>query len=218
MRRLAGAALAALLAVATAACGDDTASSSSTEPPDETSTPEAPSTTGADPASEFPPNDVAALKAIFDPLVEPLGVRLTRGVVVDRTDGWEVSDTGTHLALYVEPVDDEAYTVDDYVENIYAIAEAVIPQVFEPHPGILTFDICQEPYQAEDDRYEPFPATQIEMTREQADAFDWAGGDLPELLTLLHTEEGARIHTDRDVQWSPAYVDALEAAGIDPEA
>lgn len=213
--RLAGAALAASLFVGAAACGDDddaTDAAPTTEPSGAETTPtEAGGTT-----SEFPPNDVATLKAIFDPLLEPLGVRLTRGVVVDRTEGWEVSDTGTHLALYVEPVDDATYTTDDYVEGIYTVGAAVIDEVFAPWPGIETFDICQEPYQTDDDRYEPFPRTQIEMTRAQADAFDWENSDLPELLALLHTEEGARIQTDRDVQWSGAYADAMEAAGLDP--
>ncbi|MEL7209795.1 MAG: hypothetical protein AAGK32_16430, partial [Actinomycetota bacterium] len=37
--------------------------------------------------SPYPPTSFDELAAIFDPQLEPLGLRLTRGLLVDRSDG-----------------------------------------------------------------------------------------------------------------------------------
>jgi hypothetical protein len=53
----------------------------------------------------YPPNNVLELKEMFDPQLEPLGLRLTRGALIERaTDTYSPSSKGNHLALYVEPI------------------------------------------------------------------------------------------------------------------
>ncbi|HUF85625.1 MAG TPA: hypothetical protein VMQ81_13660, partial [Acidimicrobiia bacterium] len=52
----------------------------------------------------LPPNDFEQLADIFDPKLEPLGLKLTRGALIDTAEGrYRPSDTGRHLAVYVEP-------------------------------------------------------------------------------------------------------------------
>jgi hypothetical protein len=163
-------------------------------------------------AEGFPPADTARLKAIFDPLVEPLGVRISRGALVDRSDGYDVSVTGEHLALYVEPIDEDSYTVDDYVAGIFTVAAAVSPTIFEDYPGVDSFDICQEPHSDDDDSLEPFPVTQIELTRADHDSYDWDDGDLVSFLRLLRNSDDARILVGRTIVGAPAYTEALAEA------
>jgi hypothetical protein len=76
----------------------------------------------------YPPNTDAELAAIFDPLLEPYGVQFTRGSLNDTSDGYENSDTGNHLALYVEPVGE--YSDEDYIDGLYTITAAATPFVF----------------------------------------------------------------------------------------
>lgn len=210
MIRRAGAlalALVAALPGVLAGCGDD-------EPTTQATT----TTTAAesDPTGTtllYPPNDVDDLRAIFEPLVAPLGLRFTRGALVDRGDGYEESDTGTHLALYVEPVDDAGYTIDDYVDGIYDVAAAVTPAVFDRFSAVESFDICQEPPAENDPSDEPFPLSQIEMTRQNYEDYDWSAGTLPSFLLFLRETEGARILVGSEVSASRAYRDALRDAG-----
>jgi hypothetical protein len=163
----------------------------------------------------FPPNDVAALKGVFDPMLESFGLRLTRGALVDRSDGYEFSDTGTHLALYVEPIDDDEYTIDRYVENIYDLTAAITPAVFA-YGDVETYDICQEPHQEDDDGFEPFPVTQVELTRQNYEDFAWDDGDLASFLAFLDEAEGTKLIANPDVQDAPSYLDAVDEAGADP--
>jgi hypothetical protein len=53
-------------------------------------------------AAALPPNDKAAIERIFRPALARLGVRLTRGALIDLETA-KPSATGTHLAVYVEP-------------------------------------------------------------------------------------------------------------------
>jgi hypothetical protein len=205
-RRAGALALAVLAALpgALAACGDDD---------DDPVVQPATSVADATAASlEYPPNDIDDLREIFDPLVAPMGLRVTRGALVDRTDGYEASDTGTHLALYVEPVDDATYTIDDYVDGIYDVAAAVTPTVFDRF-NVETYDICQEPPTEVDPSDEPFPLSQIEMSRQNYEDYDWASGSLPSFVLFLRETEGARLLVGGDVAHAPAYLDALRDAG-----
>jgi hypothetical protein len=135
--------------------------------------------------------------------------------LVDRSDGYEFSDTGSHLALYVEPIDDASYDINDYVTNIYVLMAVVTPEVFGPYAGILTYDICQEPYQAEDDGYEPFPVTQVEITREVAETYDWENGDLASFLAFLDTAEDTKVQVNDDVKNADSFQAAEAEAGLD---
>jgi hypothetical protein len=198
-------ALAAVVTLATMACGDD-ASDTTSPPPTE-------ATNDTVETEDFPPNDFAALAAILDPMLEPMGLVLTRGALIDRTDGgYERSDTGTHLALYVEPIDEASYTLDDYVAGVYDVTALVTPYVFERWTEIDSYDICQEPPNAEDPSAEPFPVSQVEMDRASSDAFDWEGGDLEALLAASKEGGGVRVVTSRELREHPEFVLADDAA------
>ena len=74
MRRRRGlAAVVVALVALSVACGSDSGGSSGGSP----------SASGDEAAAALPPNDVSQLAEILDPLVEPLGLRLTRGALVD---------------------------------------------------------------------------------------------------------------------------------------
>jgi hypothetical protein len=198
-------AVAALIPLGLAGCGDD---SSDTAAPPPTGAPDATIAT-----EEFPPNDFEELAAVFDPMLEPMGLVLTRGALIDRTDGgYERSDTGTHLALYVEPIDEASYTLDDYVIGVYDVTALVTPYVFERWTEIESYDICQEPPNAEDPSAEPFPVSQVEIDRASSDAFDWDGGDLEALLAASKEGGGVRVVTSRELREHPEFVLADDAA------
>jgi len=136
-------------------------------------------------AEPYPPNDSAALAEIIDPIVEPYGLRFTYGSLNDTSDGgYEPSDTGNHLALYVEPTGD--YSDEDYINGLFTISAAVTPYVFETWEGLTSYDICQEPRPTDDDSAVPPPATQINIERAAAESYDWANGDLESML--VHAE------------------------------
>jgi len=135
-------------------------------------------------AEPYPPNDSAALAEIIDPIVEPYGLRFTYGSLNDTSDGYEPSDTGNHLALYVEPTGE--YSDEDYINGLFTISAAVTPYVFETWEGLTSYDICQEPRPADDDSPTPPPATQVNIERAAAESYDWANGDLESML--VHAE------------------------------
>lgn len=198
-------ALIAAAGLVAAACSDTGGSTSAQE----TSAQETSSITAQ---LTYPPNDFGQLAAIFDPLVEPLGLRLTRGALIDRTGGnYAPSDTGTHLALYVEPIDDSSYGDEEYIEGIFDVTAAVTSVVFERWSAVETYDICQEPHQADDDRVEPYPVTQVELDRAAALSYDFETGDLPSLIDFLQSTEGARLLVVNELVEHPAYQQALRS-------
>lgn len=160
-----------------------------------------------DDAAPLPPNDFEQLAELFDPELRPLGLRLTRGALVDTDDGYEVSDTGRHLAVYVEPTGE--YTTADFVDGIVPSAQVFLPEVFERWPRLETFDVCQEPLPADDDREEPPPVTQLYLSRSDSERFDWKTVTLPELIAAA---EGAgpefRLYAAPTVRSDPAYAEA----------
>ena len=81
-----GLAITALLLVA---CGSD-----------EVGRAPATSTSAAFDVTPYPPSDFDELAAIFEPQIADMGLRLTRGGLIDRSGGgYRESDTGQHLAL-----------------------------------------------------------------------------------------------------------------------
>jgi hypothetical protein len=142
-----------------------------------------------------------------------MGLVLTRGALIDRADnGYEVSDEGRHLALYAEPIDDGDYDADAAAANFYDLTAEFTPYVFERWSELDTFDICQEPPTSVDDRPEPFPDTQIDITRSASDSFDWENGDLTDLLTLDLEDPDVRTVIGERVREAPTYTAAYEAA------
>jgi hypothetical protein len=195
-----------------------------------TSTSDAVSTTTHAPADglpaydaeqQLPPNDVGSLRRLYDPVLARLGVRLTRGALIDiSNDQYVPSNDGRHLALYVEPIAD--YSTEQYVDGFWSISALITPDVFARWPLLESYDICQEPLPAVDDKAEPFPITQINITRDAAAGVDWEGGDLVDLLALSRTNPDVRIVVNRELRQSAAYLAADGAArtkaGIPPQS
>ena len=77
------------------------------------------------------------------------------------------------------PAADEAYAEADYIDGIWDLTALFTPLVFETWSGLASYDICQEPPASVDPGYEPFPMTQVELSREDFDdlcrvhLFDW---------------------------------------------
>ena len=148
---------------------------------------------------------------LYDPVLEPLGVRLTRGALIDISNEQYVrSNEGHHLALYVEPISD--YSNDQYVAGFWNVTALITPDVFARWPDLESYDICQEPLPSVDDGPEPFPITQINLTREAAATIDWTNGELVDLLVAARTNEDVRVVVNREVRESPTYAAADGAA------
>jgi hypothetical protein len=164
-----------------------------------------------DAAQQLPPNDVGSLRRLYDPALARLGVRLTRGALIDTSDNrYTPSNDGRHLALYVEPIG--AYSNDQYVTGFWEISALVTPDVFGRWPLLESYDICQEPLPAVDDKPEPFPLTQINLTREAASEIDWENGDLVDLLVLSRTNDDVKVVVNRDIRATAGYQAAEQAA------
>lgn len=160
---------------------------------------------------QLPPNDVGSLRRLYDPVLAPLGVRLTRGALVDTSnDRYEPSNDGRHLALYVEPIGD--YSNDQFVAGFWTISALITPDVFARWPELESYDICQEPVPAVDDRPEPFPITQINLTRQAAESIDWQNGDLVDLLVASRANPDVKVIVNRDIRQSASYMAADAAA------
>lgn len=160
----------------------------------------------------LPPNDFDELADIFDPQLEPLGLKLTRGALIDTSNGgYRESDTGRHLAVYVEPTGE--YTPAEYAEGILPSAQVFLPLVFERWDELKTFDVCQEPLPGVDDRKEPPPVTQIYVSRAEARGFDWNTVTLPELLAAKEpARESYRLYVAPEITNDPSWP-ALSQAG-----
>jgi hypothetical protein len=163
---------------------------------------------GGEPVTAYPPTTSEELADVFDPQLEPLGLRVTRGALIERSDGGYVpSDTGEHLALYVEPIDEAGYDTADYVEGIGTVTALVTPQVFERWSGVETYDICQEPPADVDDSDTPAPYTQIEIDRASAAAVDWDEATTSTVLDLGRTGD-LRLVVTPAISADPAYQEA----------
>jgi hypothetical protein len=155
----------------------------------------------------LPPNDFEQLAEMFDDELEPLGLRMTRGALVDTSDGYEESDTGRHLAVYVEPTGE--YTTADYVDGIVPSAQVFLPEVFERWDRLETFDVCQEPLPGADDRKEPPPVTQLYVSSEEADAIAWETVRLAELVAAAEpARREYRLYVSPAVTSDPAFTEA----------
>lgn len=160
------------------------------------------------------PANLDAVRAVFEDDLAALGLRLTdRGGVLERTT-YDTSDTGTHLALYVEPTG--AYGEDDYAAGILATASLLGPEIFRRWSALDSFDVCQEPPPGVDDAAEPPPYTQLDITEAVVDDLDWDALTLAELLAVASERagEGIRLYVDDVVQEAPTFVEARTAAGL----
>ena len=166
---------------------------------------------GGGSANALPPNHKAAIERFFKPALERLGVRLTRGALVDLRTA-KPSATGTHLAVYVEPTGD--YTPEDYARGTVKTLRAFLPAAFELWGGLKSFDLCQEPLPATDARPEPPPVTKVELTRSASRRMRWDNLGLVRLLTdakRLGSSE-LSVYAKPDVRLSGFYQDATMKA------
>lgn len=166
---------------------------------------------GGSTAHALPPNDKAAIERVFAPALDRLGVRLTRGALVDLQTG-KPSANGKHLAVYVEPTGD--YTNEDYARGTVRTLRAFVPGAFERWGGLTSFDICQEPLPAVDARPEPPPVTKVELTKAASRKVRWNDLDLARLLRDA-SRLGSRalsVYAKPDVRFTSIYRDAAVKA------
>lgn len=204
-RRLLSSAIVLLLATGAAACGDDGDDGDAAQPVPSTVDPDDAYAPAA-PAGALPPSRALDLEPMYGEALADLGLVLTdRGGLIDRRDGgYEASGSGTHLALYVEPIGER--TVEEYVEGIRAVA-VVFADVFERWPGLETYDVCQEPLAGVDDRDEPLPVTQIELTRAENEAIDWDTVTVADLIGLARADPpGLALRVSSQLAKDPAYL------------
>jgi hypothetical protein len=167
-----------------------------------------------DPAT-LPPAEAADLEELYGDALAELGMRLTpRGGLIDRSGGGYVaSPTGTHLALYVEPIDDDR-SVDAYIDGIVDVAK-VFSDIYDRWPGLETYDVCQEPPDPDGTQgTEPLPVTQIELTRAQSDAIDWDTVTVVDLVRASTAEPpGITLRVGSDLATAEAYQAIVAEAG-----
>ena len=162
-------------------------------------------------AHALPPDSKAALERVFAPTLDRLGVRLTRGALVDLRTG-KPSPTGKHLAVYVEPTG--TYTNEDYARGTVRTLRAFIPAAFERWGGLTSFDICQEPLPAVDARPEPTPVTKVDVTKKASRKVRWDDVDLTRLLRDAKRlgSEALSVYVKPDVRLTGFYQDAAAKA------
>lgn len=127
----------------------------------------------------LPPHERDDLAALFDPLVEALGYRVTRASLIDRTT-YQVDAEGGHLALYVAPLAD--ISADQFAAAFPSLVAVFLPFVFDRWPELHSFDVCQEPFDSTEGT--PPSLTIIDLTRQAATTVDWDQLDLAGLIDL----------------------------------
>jgi hypothetical protein len=145
----------------------------------------------------LPPRSAEELGAKYTPIVEPLGVRLTRAAVV-------MLGTGPHLQLYVEP-SGTAIAPQDYLERLVPLTKAIAPGAFQEFGGLETFDICQEPAPGVDDRPEPDPVSVVFLTRAQVGKVAWDRVTLKDLRQVVKDLPGGQIEVHMGVDSLPGW-------------
>lgn len=160
---------------------------------------------------KLPPDKKAAIAKVFASEVDRLGLRLTRGALLDLKTG-KPSPSGTHLAVYVEPTG--PYTADDYARRIVAVTKVFAPRSFDMWRGLTSFDVCQEPTPDVDARPEPPPKTKVTMTRDAAREVRWKRLDLPTLLSDAKRlgSRALSVYAEPEVRSTTRYQDAMVRA------
>lgn len=163
----------------------------------------------------LPPANAVALRTFFDPLLEPVGQHVTRAGLYDLDAGYVESTTGTHLALYAEPIDPAGVGWDGarYVESIMPGMAAVTPVLFAQWPELTTMDLCQEPPEAVAPGETPPIRSQVVLARADSDALDWTTATLADLLALAPSAPGSiTVRVAPQLESEPAWLDAVSGA------
>jgi len=172
-------------------------------------------------AASLPPSARKDLVAIFAKKVKPFGLRVTRAALVNPQQ--ERDAKGTHLAIYVEPTGD--YTPQDYIDGTVGVSKVFLPYVFTRWKGLKSFDVCQEPRPAVDDRPTPEPETQVYATRAGSKLVDWNTVDVAAMLRTSQQQAAATptngdvpfsVFVARHLQVTPAYEDVVGTATTTP--
>lgn len=143
-------------------------------------------------ADRLPPPTIAEIAPLYEDELAAMGVRLTeRGGLIDtRSGGYETSPDGTHLALYLAPLEDQP--IETYVDGLTELTAFFATDVFDRWPGLESFDVCQEKFY--DEPVAPVHS-QVNLTRELATSIDWDTTSPRELVALLEETEDAFVHT-----------------------
>lgn len=165
--------------------------------------------------SPLPPPEIGDLRPLFADELTDLGLELTeRGGLIDRSDGYEVSEVGGHLALYVVPIEEP--TDDQYVDGIVEVTRAVA-DAFERWPDLDSLDVCQERHPSDPQRDRQLTVTQIELTRDTAASIDWDTVTLGQLLIMLEDDPDSFLRISNDLATHPdvrsAVAELREATG-----
>ena len=174
------------------------------------------STAGAA-GSDLPPAKKAALAKLFRDELEPLGLRVSRGLL-QNPETYDPDPEGTHLALYVTPTSTN-YATTDYVENFTKLTRVFVPMIFDRWSSLQTFDICQEP--VDDAREEPPPVTQIYVARTALDRVgSWKRATLVDLLAAAPKDRRQRgaeyyVYFNPDIRSDADFQAAAETADYD---
>jgi hypothetical protein len=177
----------------------------------------APDAHGTGRGPDLPPATLAALAKIFDPELEKLGLRTTRGLL-QNLESYREDPEGRHLAIYVEPIGET--TDAEFLANITKVSRIFLPKVFKQWTDLESFDVCQEPVPGVDDRESPPPVTQLLVSRKGFKRVSWRKASLDDLVEAAIIEPGAPSESTRDfflfvnaqIAKQPAYQEALAAA------
>jgi hypothetical protein len=203
----------AAVALVTACAPDITATpttttaATTTSAPDPTVTTTGETTTTTPPQDPMPPHTSDELIALLDPIVAPLGFRVTRAALVDMTT-YQASPDGGHLAVYVAPLED--MDADEHAGAFVPLAKAFLPSVFDRWSDLDSFDICQEPHIWLGGGTPP-AVTIIDLDRETALAIDWSTVDLATLIALSAEHEHLTVTAAPEVAGSPTWLAASAA-------
>ncbi len=178
---------------------------------------------GGDAAPDLPPDTRDELAAIFDPALAKLGLRTTRATLQDL-ESYKSSPTGTHLAMYVEPIDPTGVDDDYYLDRITTTTRIFVPKVFNRWSALESFDVCMEP--VENPSPSPPPVTQLLVNRKTAKKIRWRRADLADLIdeAAQRSERGAEsgsrdsffLYVSPRLRDAQAYEDARDEAGLPP--
>ena len=92
----------------------------------------------------------------------------------------------------------------------------VFSDLFERWPGLVSYDVCQEPIEDDGDpATEPLPVTQIELTKEESAAIDWDTATVVDLFRAAIAEPPEMaLRVSSGMATEPAYK-AIEAEASD---
>lgn len=201
--------LAALALVAVAACGDGT---TATDAPTSTTTIAGTTLTTVTEATtptegaQLPPSEFSDLAPLLEPYAASLGFTVTRAALVDLGT-YQTSAEGTHLAVYLVATTER--TPDEVAQAVIPMAALFLPEVFERWPGLLSFDVCQEPFDSAGDPSVPSD-TIVNVSREDAAFVDWDTVTLAELHDIAQSREGFTLYAAPEIEQSTTWTAATQ--------